>query len=104
MSDNISVLLVDDHTLVRRGFRRMLEDEPISKWRRSQQRRRCRATGARAASGRDCDGLRVPAMSGLVAARLILAESPEQAILMLSMHRKTRWCARRLTPVRADTS
>ena len=27
MSDKISVLLVDDHSLVRRGFRRMLEDE-----------------------------------------------------------------------------
>ena len=24
----ITVLLVDDHSLVRRGFRRMLEDEP----------------------------------------------------------------------------
>ena len=28
MPDKISVLLVDDHSLVRRGFRRMLEDEP----------------------------------------------------------------------------
>lgn len=28
MVDKISVLLVDDHTLVRRGFRRILEDEP----------------------------------------------------------------------------
>ena len=27
MSEKISVLLVDDHALVRRGFRRMLEDE-----------------------------------------------------------------------------
>ena len=27
MSDKISILLVDDHSLVRRGFRRMLEDE-----------------------------------------------------------------------------
>ena len=27
MPDKISVLLVDDHTLVRRGFRRILEDE-----------------------------------------------------------------------------
>jgi CheY-like chemotaxis protein len=26
-ADDITVLLVDDHTLVRRGFRRMLEDE-----------------------------------------------------------------------------
>ena len=28
MPGKISVLLVDDHTLVRRGFRRILEDEP----------------------------------------------------------------------------
>ena len=28
MPSKISVLLVDDHTLVRRGFRRILEDEP----------------------------------------------------------------------------
>ena len=28
MPNKISVLLVDDHSLVRRGFRRMLEDEP----------------------------------------------------------------------------
>ena len=27
MTDKISVLLVDDHSLVRRGFRRILEDE-----------------------------------------------------------------------------
>jgi len=28
MADKITVLLVDDHALVRRGFRRMLEDDP----------------------------------------------------------------------------
>jgi DNA-binding NarL/FixJ family response regulator len=28
MPNKISVLLVDDHTLVRRGFKRILEDEP----------------------------------------------------------------------------
>jgi len=27
MEDKITVLLVDDHALVRRGFRRMLEDD-----------------------------------------------------------------------------
>ena len=27
MVDKITVLLVDDHTLVRRGFRRLLEDD-----------------------------------------------------------------------------
>jgi len=28
MPHSITVLLVDDHSLVRRGFRRMLEDDP----------------------------------------------------------------------------
>ena len=28
MENKLKVLLVDDHALVRRGFRRMLEDEP----------------------------------------------------------------------------
>ena len=28
MTDKITVLLVDDHALVRRGFRRLLEDDP----------------------------------------------------------------------------
>ena len=28
MPDKISILLVDDHSLVRRGFRRIIEDEP----------------------------------------------------------------------------
>ncbi len=28
MRDKITVLLVDDHSLVRRGFRRILEDDP----------------------------------------------------------------------------
>ena len=28
MTDPITVLLVDDHALVRRGFRRLLEDDP----------------------------------------------------------------------------
>ena len=31
MSETISVLLVDDHALVRRGFRRLLEDDPALK-------------------------------------------------------------------------
>jgi DNA-binding NarL/FixJ family response regulator len=28
MPDQITVLLADDHSLVRRGFRRLLEDDP----------------------------------------------------------------------------
>ena len=87
MSDKISVLLVDDHGLVRRGFRRMLEDEGDLQ------------VSGEASNGEDAVRLArelhpdvivmdcaLPAMSGLAAARLILQESPKQAILMLSMH------------------
>ena len=87
MSDKISVLLVDDHSLVRRGFRRMLEDEGDLQ------------VVGEASNGEDAVRLArelhpdvivmdcaLPAMSGLAAARLILQESPKQAILMLSMH------------------
>jgi len=38
MSDQITVLLVDDHALVRKGFRRMVEDDPRSPWWASGQR------------------------------------------------------------------
>ena len=45
MAKKITVLLVDDHSLVRRGFRRMLEDDPdMRRRRRSQRRRRSRSS------------------------------------------------------------
>jgi DNA-binding NarL/FixJ family response regulator len=87
MSAKISVLLVDDHSLVRRGFRRMLEDEDDLQ------------VAGEASNGEDAVRLArelhpdvivmdcaLPAMSGLAAARRILQEFPKQAILMLSMH------------------
>jgi DNA-binding NarL/FixJ family response regulator len=83
----ISVLLVDDHSLVRRGFRRMLEDDPG-----------IRVVGE-ASDGHEAVDLAgklrpsvvvldfaLPSMNGAVAARHILKASPETAILILSMH------------------
>src|ERR1700678_2698364 len=83
----ITVLLVDDHNLVRLGFRRILEDEPDIQ------------VIAEANNGEDAVALArklrpivivmdcaLPGMSGLVATRTILQEFPDQAILMLSMH------------------
>jgi DNA-binding NarL/FixJ family response regulator len=87
MPNKISVLLVDDHSLVRRGFRRMLEDEPD-----------IRVVGE-AGDGKEAIRLALelkpkvivmdcalPGTSGLLATRKILEKSPEQIILMLSMH------------------
>jgi DNA-binding NarL/FixJ family response regulator len=84
---DISVLLVDDHSLVRHGFRRMLEDEP-----------------GITVVGEASDGFEavesalalkprvivmdfaLPSMNGAVATRRILAGMPEAKVLILSMH------------------
>ena len=87
MESKLRVLLVDDHALVRRGFRRMLEDEPTFE-----------------VVGEASDGLEavesaerfapdvivmdcaLPQINGIEASRRILQKRPQTAILMLSMH------------------
>jgi DNA-binding NarL/FixJ family response regulator len=87
MNRKISVLLVDDHTIVRRGFRRILEDQADIE------------VIGEAADGREAverfmelkpdvvvmDSA-MPVMNGLAATRQILASDPHAAIIMLSMH------------------
>lgn len=87
MSEVISVLLADDHTLVRRGFRRLLEDEPGI------------TVVGEAGNGEEAIRLftelrptivvmdaAMPGTSGLAATRAILERDPEARVLMLSMH------------------
>jgi DNA-binding NarL/FixJ family response regulator len=87
MSEKITVLLADDHHLVRRGFRRLLEDDP-----------RLEVVGE-ASDGDEAIRLAaelhprvivmdaaMPGTSGMAATRAIRAASPEIAVLMLSMH------------------
>ncbi len=87
MSDRIRVVLADDHHLVRRGFRRLLEDDP-----------RLEVVGE-AANGDEAIALAaelhpnvvvmdaaMPGTSGMAATRAIRAASPDIAVLMLSMH------------------
>ena len=87
MPNKLKVLLVDDHALVRRGFRRMLEDEP------SFQVVGEASDGAEALKRAeelrpdvivmDCA---LPQVNGIDATRQILKKLPSTAILMLSMH------------------
>lgn len=83
----ISVLLVDDHSLVRRGFRRILEDESDLQ------------VVGEASSGSEAVELArklkpqvilmdcaLQGESGITATRNIVAILPETAVLMLSMH------------------
>ena len=87
MRNKISVLLVDDHSLVRRGFRRMLEDEPdmavVGEAGDGAEAIRMAQELKPKVIVMDCA---LPGTSGLVATRKILESSPGQAILMLSMH------------------
>ncbi|PYX51748.1 MAG: DNA-binding response regulator [Acidobacteria bacterium] len=92
MEKKITVLLVDDHSLVRRGFRRMLEDESDMD------------VVGEAGNGEDSIKLAkelhpqvvvmdcaLPGMNGLQATRQIVEDSPETAVLMLSMHTESTW-------------
>ena len=87
MPPKITVLLVDDHALVRRGFRRMLEDDPTI------------SVVAEASDGPEAVRLALelrpqvivmdcalPEFNGIEATRRIRKEFPAVEILMLSMH------------------
>ena len=87
MPDKITVLLVDDHALVRRGFRRMLEDETDiaivgEASDGAEAIRRARDVCPRVILMDSA----LPRISGLDATRQILAAAPQSLILMLSMH------------------
>lgn len=92
MSEKISVLLVDDHALVRRGFRRMLEDEQdiVVKGEASDGEEAVRQARALKPDVivMDCA---LPGVNGLVATRKILEHDPKAAVLMLSMHSEDTW-------------
>jgi DNA-binding NarL/FixJ family response regulator len=83
----ITVLLVDDHALVRRGFRRMLDDEPDIE------------VVGEAGDGRAAVDLAVrlkpqvvvmdyamPGLDGVQATNELRMHAPECSVLMLSMH------------------
>lgn len=92
MPNKISVLLVDDHSLVRRGFRRILEDAPditvVGEASDGAEAVRLAGQLHPRLIVMDCA---LPGMSGLDATRRILHKFPEIAILMLSMHSEDTW-------------
>jgi|SRR5215467_1787792 len=83
----ITVLLADDHSLVRRGFRRMLEDdesiEVVGEASNGDEAIALTKQLKPAVVVMDCA---MPGTSGLVATRKILTDNPKIAVLMLSMH------------------
>jgi len=92
MSEQISVLLVDDHSLVRRGFRRMLEDEPdihvIGEASDGLEAVNLARSLKPQVIVMDCA---LAEINGLQATRKILEFAPQTLILMLSMHAEETW-------------
>jgi DNA-binding NarL/FixJ family response regulator len=90
--DKITVLLVDDHSLVRRGFRRILDDEinisVVGEAGDGVQAIKLARELRPAVVLMDCS---MPGMNGLTATKEILETCPETSVLMLSMHSETTW-------------
>jgi DNA-binding NarL/FixJ family response regulator len=97
LPDRISVVLVDDHALVRRGFRRILEDS-ADIWIAGEA-----SDGVTAVKMAqelkphvvimDCA---LPGMNGLTATRRIVEVSANTSVLMLSMHAENTWVRKAL--------
>jgi len=87
MPNKLTVLLVDDHALVRRGFRRILEDEPtfhvVGEASDGLEAVQLAEQLHPAVIVMDCA---LPQINGIEATRRILAKFPDIGILMLSMH------------------
>jgi len=95
MARNITVLLVDDHALVRRGFRRLLEDdEDIEVVGEAENGVRA-VQMVRELNPRivlmDCT---MPGGDGVLATKQIAESYPGTSILMLSMHSEGSWVQR----------
>ncbi len=87
MAKKIAVLLVDDHGLVRQGFRRIIEDEPdlevVGEAGNMEEAVRLALELKPIVVVMDCA---LPGGSGITATKQILEALPETAVLMLSMH------------------
>jgi len=92
MEKKITVLLVDDHSLVRRGFRRMLEDESdmevVGEAGDGEESIKLAKQLHPQVVVMDCA---LPGMNGLQATRQIMEDLPNTAVLMLSMHSESTW-------------
>jgi DNA-binding NarL/FixJ family response regulator len=83
----ITVLLADDHPLVRRGFRRMLEDDPgievVAEASDGEEAVRLAKTARPQVVVID---YAMPGLNGVAATRQILRDAPETKVIVLSMH------------------
>jgi DNA-binding NarL/FixJ family response regulator len=83
----ITVLLAEDHTIVREGFRKMLElEDDIEVVGEAQDGRQAIALAKKLRPGVVLMDIAMPRLNGLEATRQILKEIPAARVLMLSAH------------------
>lgn len=97
MTDPTKVLLVDDHAVVREGYRRLLEDEPgihvVGEATNAVQAcERARALGPDVV----VMDIALPGSSGIEATRRMLKDQPHLRVLMFSMYDDAVYASRAL--------
>ncbi len=91
----IRVLLVDDHAVVREGYRRLLEREPgIEVAGEAKDAAEACARAAALSPDVVVMDISLPGASGIEAMRRMLAHRPELRVLMFSMHDDAIFCGR----------
>jgi two-component system invasion response regulator UvrY len=85
----ISVMLVDDHALVRMGFRMLLADAQVEVVAEAGDGEQACQLYARARPDVVVMDLSMPGMGGLEAVRRLLAQDPKARVLALSAHEDT---------------
>jgi DNA-binding NarL/FixJ family response regulator len=97
MPKKLTVLLADDHALVRRGFRMMLEDDPdievVAEANDGDEAVKLVAKMHPKVVVMDCA---MPGTTGMEATKKIREQWPDVSILMLSMHSEDTWVRRAL--------
>lgn len=86
MSEDISVLLVDDHSLVRRGFRRILEDDGMKVVGEASNGVEAIHMANELKPQVVVMDLSMPQLDGVQATKEIVKSLPETRVLILSMH------------------
>lgn len=90
----IRVLLVDDHALVRLGFRRLLEDDAgIDVVGEASDGREAVELALRLEPDVVVMDYAIPGQNGILATRMIRAQRPSTRVLMLSMHEEPSYVA-----------
>lgn len=86
MADKLTVVLVEDHTIVRQGLRRLLEENGIEVIGEAPDGRK----GVRMARDLNPDvvvmDIKLPKLNGIDATRKIRKENPHTKVIMLTIH------------------